>query len=57
MNARFLIFLLIIAAIVTALVIFDLNRTDPWNSDVFFGQNDKTPIQVIWSFPENAYTV
>lgn len=38
MKSRFVIFLIIVVAIVTMLVLFDLNRDDPWDSDVFFGQ-------------------
>lgn len=38
MNVRFLIFLLIVFAIVVALIIYEQNRENPWNSDVFFSQ-------------------
>jgi hypothetical protein len=46
MNIRFVIFLAIAALIITGLVWFDLNREDPWNSDVFFGENSINPINV-----------
>lgn len=38
MNTRFILFLVIVAVIVTALVVFEQNRDNPWDSDVFFGQ-------------------
>ncbi|EAR08553.1 hypothetical protein [Reinekea blandensis] len=40
MNTRFLLFLLIVVAIVALLVIIERNRANPWDSDVFFGQQD-----------------
>lgn len=38
MNTRFIVFLLIVIAVVVALVIIEQNRENPWDSDVFFGQ-------------------
>ncbi len=46
MNIRFVFFLVITALIISGLVWFDLNRDDPWNSDVFFGENSINPINV-----------
>jgi len=46
MNIRFVLFLVITALIISGLVWFDLNREDPWNSDVFFSQNSINPINV-----------
>ncbi len=46
MNKRFLIFILIVVAIVTALVVFELGRTNPWDSDVFFSQINSNSIQI-----------
>jgi len=46
MNIRFVLFLVITALIISGLVWFDLNREDPWKSDVFFGENSINPINV-----------
>ncbi|MDX1343120.1 MAG: hypothetical protein R3309_09655 [Reinekea sp.] len=54
MNIRFLIFLIIFAVIIVALVIFELGRPNPWDSDVFFGQMGVKPIHVIQMYPQTT---
>lgn len=38
MNTRLIFFLLAVVAFVAALVYFERQRQDPWNSPVFFSQ-------------------
>jgi hypothetical protein len=38
MNARFIIFLVVVIAIIGALIYIEMGRGNPWDSDVFFSQ-------------------
>jgi NADH:ubiquinone oxidoreductase subunit 3 (subunit A) len=38
MNIRFIIFLIIVVILVAWAVVYELNRKQPWDSDVFFSE-------------------
>jgi hypothetical protein len=38
MNIRFIVFLIIVVILVAWAVIYELNREQPWDSDVFFSE-------------------
>lgn len=50
MNIRFIIFLIVIVILVAWAVIYELNREQPWDSDVFFSELNQHSLT-----PESAH--
>jgi hypothetical protein len=54
MNIRFVIFLVIVIAIVGALIYIEMGRGNPWDSDVFFSETSSESIYVTLQSPKST---
>lgn len=54
MNVRFIIFLLVVIAIVVTLVVIESDRKNPWDSDVFFSQIPNEPTYISFTAVEDT---